>query len=74
MSRLWWQGSTSLCIQRGGQVLKGWESIRADWESIFRNTDSEEAAGEDSIRAYAARISVSSRGILYSYSVSSQPL
>ncbi|MGK7876815.1 MAG: nuclear transport factor 2 family protein [Xenococcaceae cyanobacterium] len=40
MSRLWWQGSTSLCIHPGGQVLTGWESIRASWESIFKNTDS----------------------------------
>ncbi len=46
MSRLWWQGSTSLCIHPGGQVLKGWESIRASWESIFRNTDSLEIETE----------------------------
>ncbi len=39
MSLLWWQGTTSLCIHPGGQVLTGWESIRASWESIFRNTD-----------------------------------
>lgn len=29
MSLLWWQGSSSLCIHPGGQVLTGWESIRA---------------------------------------------
>ncbi len=46
MSRLWWQGSTSLCIHPGGQVLTGWESIRASWESIFRNTDSLEIETE----------------------------
>ena len=39
MSILWWQGTTSLCIHPGSQVLTGWESIRASWESIFRNTD-----------------------------------
>ena len=39
MSLLWWQGTTSLCIHPGGQILTGWESIRASWESIFRNTD-----------------------------------
>ncbi len=40
MTLLCWQGSTSLCIHPGGQVLTGWEAIRASWESIFRNTDS----------------------------------
>ncbi|GAB4547869.1 MAG: nuclear transport factor 2 family protein [Pleurocapsa sp.] len=40
MSRLWWQGSTSLCVHPGGKVLIGWEEIRASWESIFSNTDS----------------------------------
>ncbi len=40
MSLLWWQGTTSLCVHPGGQVITGWESIRASWESIFRNTDS----------------------------------
>ena len=46
MSRLWWQGSTSLCIHPGGQVLTGWESIRASWEAIFKNTDSLEIETE----------------------------
>lgn len=46
MSLLWWQGSTSLCIHPGGQVLTGWESIRASWESIFKNTDSLEIETE----------------------------
>lgn len=40
MSRLWWQGSTSLCIHPGGSVLIGWEEVRASWESIFNNTES----------------------------------
>jgi ketosteroid isomerase-like protein len=39
MSRLWWQGSTSLCIHPGGQILMGWESIRTSWEAIFQNTE-----------------------------------
>lgn len=39
MSRLWWQGSTSLCVHPGGQILMGWESIRASWEAIFLNTE-----------------------------------
>ncbi|MDJ0688087.1 MAG: nuclear transport factor 2 family protein [Xenococcaceae cyanobacterium MO_188.B32] len=42
MNLLWWQGTTSLCIHPGGRVLTGWESIRASWESIFKNTDSME--------------------------------
>jgi ketosteroid isomerase-like protein len=40
MNLLWWQGTTSLCVHPGGEVLIGWETIRASWESIFRNTDS----------------------------------
>jgi hypothetical protein len=28
MSRLWWQGATSLCVHPGGNVLIGWENIR----------------------------------------------
>ncbi len=39
MSRLWWQGATSLCIHPGGNILIGWETIRSSWESIFRHTD-----------------------------------
>ena len=46
MSRLWWQGETSLCIHPGGQVIVGWESIRASWEGIFKNTDSLEIETE----------------------------
>ncbi|ACK72431.1 conserved hypothetical protein [Gloeothece citriformis PCC 7424] len=38
MNLVWWQGAGSLCIHPGGGVLTGWESIRASWESIFRNT------------------------------------
>ena len=40
MNRLWWQGSTSLCVHPGGRIIMGWEAIQASWESIFRNTDS----------------------------------
>lgn len=39
MSLVWWQGTTSLCIHPGSQVLTGWDSIRTSWESIFKNTD-----------------------------------
>lgn len=37
---LWWQGTTSLCVHPGGEMLIGWETIRASWESIFKNTNS----------------------------------
>ena len=40
MNLLWWQGTTSLCVHPGGEVLMGWETIRASWESIFKNTNS----------------------------------
>ncbi|MDJ0592853.1 MAG: nuclear transport factor 2 family protein [Pleurocapsa sp. MO_226.B13] len=40
MNLLWWQGSSSLCVHPGGQILKGWETIQASWESIFQNTSS----------------------------------
>lgn len=40
MNLLCWQGTTSLCVHPGGEVLIGWESIRASWESIFKNTES----------------------------------
>ncbi|VEP16596.1 conserved hypothetical protein [Hyella patelloides LEGE 07179] len=40
MNLLWWQGTTSLCVHPGGEVLMGWETIRASWESIFQNTES----------------------------------
>ena len=39
MTLLWWQGSTSVCVHPGSQVLRGWETIQASWEAIFRNTD-----------------------------------
>ena len=39
MTLVWWQGSTSVCIHPGGNVLIGWETIRNSWKSIFRNTD-----------------------------------
>lgn len=40
MNLLWWQGNTSLCVHPGGEVIIGWETIKASWESIFRNTNS----------------------------------
>lgn len=40
MNLLWWQGSTSLCIHPGGQILTGWDVIQSSWRSIFENTNS----------------------------------
>ncbi|WP_019507909.1 nuclear transport factor 2 family protein [Pleurocapsa sp. PCC 7319] len=40
MNLLWWQGTTSLCVHPGGQVLRGWKTIQSSWSSIFKNTDS----------------------------------
>ena len=38
MSVVWSQGTGSLCIHPGRQVLRGWKEIRSSWEGIFRNT------------------------------------
>jgi uncharacterized protein (TIGR02246 family) len=38
MSTLWSQGSASLCVHPGRDVLRGWEAIHSSWEKIFRNT------------------------------------
>ena len=46
MNLIWWQGTTSLCIHPGSEVLIGWETIQASWESIFRNTNSLEISIE----------------------------
>ncbi len=40
MTSLWWQGSTSICIHPGSQVILGWSDIRDSWDSIFQNTNS----------------------------------
>lgn len=39
VSQIWWQGAGSTCIHPGGKILRGWETIRASWEIIFKNTD-----------------------------------
>ena len=38
MSTVWSQGTGSLCIHPGRNVLRGWKDIRSSWELIFRNT------------------------------------
>ena len=38
MSKVWSQGTGSLCIHPGRDVIKGWREIRSSWEMIFKNT------------------------------------
>lgn len=38
MSAVWSQGTGSLCIHPGRNVLRGWKPIRDSWEVIFKNT------------------------------------
>ncbi|HEY9794819.1 MAG TPA: nuclear transport factor 2 family protein [Leptolyngbyaceae cyanobacterium] len=38
MSVVWSQGTGSLCIHPGRNVLRGWKEIRYSWEQIFKNT------------------------------------
>lgn len=39
MSAVWSQGTGSLCIHPGRNVLRGWKDIRASWGLIFKNTN-----------------------------------
>jgi ketosteroid isomerase-like protein len=39
MSIVWSQGTGSLCIHPGRNVLQGWKAIRDSWEQIFKNTN-----------------------------------
>jgi ketosteroid isomerase-like protein len=39
MSVVWSQGTGSLCIHPGRNVLKGWKAIHDSWEQIFNNTN-----------------------------------
>lgn len=38
MSSVWSQGTGSLCIHPGRNVLRGWRAISESWEQIFKNT------------------------------------
>lgn len=38
MSGVWSQGTGSLCIHPGRNVLRGWRAISESWEQIFKNT------------------------------------
>lgn len=39
MSAVWSQGTGSLCIHPGRNVLRGWKAIHSSWEQIFKNTN-----------------------------------
>jgi ketosteroid isomerase-like protein len=39
MNLVWWQGSGSLCVHPGGEIIQGWQDIRQSWQQIFQNTD-----------------------------------
>jgi len=39
MTAVWSQGTGSLCIHPGRDVLRGWKDIHASWEAIFKNTN-----------------------------------
>jgi ketosteroid isomerase-like protein len=38
MSVIWSQGTGSLCIHPGRNMLRGWREIELSWLQIFRNT------------------------------------
>ncbi|MER3491550.1 MAG: DUF4440 domain-containing protein [Mastigocladus sp. ERB_26_2] len=38
MSAVWSQGTGSLCVHPGWDILKGWKAISNSWQKIFKNT------------------------------------
>jgi ketosteroid isomerase-like protein len=38
MSVIWSQGTGSMCIHPGRNILRGWKDIEISWLQIFRNT------------------------------------
>jgi ketosteroid isomerase-like protein len=38
MSAVWSQGTASLCVHPGWDVLRGWKAISTSWQKIFKNT------------------------------------
>ncbi|MBR8834533.1 MAG: nuclear transport factor 2 family protein [Stigonema ocellatum SAG 48.90 = DSM 106950] len=38
MSAVWSQGTGSLCVHPGWNVLRGWKEIQNSWVKIFQNT------------------------------------
>lgn len=39
MATIWSQGTGSVCIHPGWNILHGWNAIRDSWEKIFKNTN-----------------------------------
>ena len=38
MEEVWATDASAICVHPGGDRLAGWETIRASWEQIFRNS------------------------------------
>ncbi|ARV62908.1 DUF4440 domain-containing protein [Nostocales cyanobacterium HT-58-2] len=38
MDAVWSQGTGSLCVHPGWNVLRSWKEIRSSWVNIFKNT------------------------------------
>ncbi|PLZ14759.1 nuclear transport factor 2 family protein [Fischerella thermalis] len=38
MSAVWSQGTGSLCVHPGWDILRGWKAISTSWQKIFKNT------------------------------------
>ena len=38
MEAVWAKGEHAKCVHPGWGLLTGWESVRASWEAIFKNT------------------------------------
>jgi len=38
MSAVWSQGTSSLCVHPGWNILRGWKQVNNSWVKIFQNT------------------------------------
>ncbi|PLZ97095.1 DUF4440 domain-containing protein [Fischerella thermalis CCMEE 5268] len=38
MGAVWSQGTGSLCVHPGWDILRGWKAISTSWQKIFKNT------------------------------------
>lgn len=39
MEEVWAKGNHVTCIHPGWNLLRGWDSVKASWEAIFKNTE-----------------------------------
>ena len=39
MGNIWSQGTSTICVHPGSEVLQGWQPIINSWSQIFRNTE-----------------------------------